>query len=46
VNSQRKAIDWRYCARKIALFQYFSQKIGQNQKSAIVTPQRIKLFAA
>ena len=31
VTSRREAIDQRYRAGKIALFQYFSQKIGQNQ---------------
>jgi hypothetical protein len=31
------AIDRRYFAGKVALFHDFSRKIGQNQKSAIVT---------
>jgi hypothetical protein len=37
LNSRREAVDRRYGAGKVALFHDFSRKIGQNQKSAIVT---------
>jgi len=39
-------IDRRDLDVKVALFHDFSQKIGQNQKSAIVTPQRMELSMA
>jgi hypothetical protein len=37
-------IDRRDHDENVALFKDFSQKIGQNQKSAIVTPQTVSLW--
>jgi alkylation response protein AidB-like acyl-CoA dehydrogenase len=42
VNSRRK-IDRHYRDVKVALFYKFSRKIGQNQKSAIVTACSIEM---
>jgi hypothetical protein len=43
MNSRRNGINQRDHYKKDALFYNYSRKIGQNQKSAIVTPSR-KLF--
>jgi len=46
MNSRRNDHRKRDHNEKVALFQDFSRKIGQNQKLAIVTPCTIEKYVA